>query len=206
MNSDEIARLRVLHEEATPAPWTGIDGGLLCHDGYLARFFARFMGFEQAAADAELIAAARNALPALLNAAERLEEIEERQDLSDLECAYAMAMRERDEARALLAEAEAQAAAMREILTSLVEDCDHARYQDVRLDYIEVQHDREDISAVRACLSGSAGRALLEHVAKMEAALRNLHAWRHQIGQASIGMEWMDGVQAALLAVEEALR
>lgn len=66
MTPEQIKNLRDLAERATPGPWRtgpGAHGYAVRGDGYLAGVMR--------SDDAELIAAMRNALPELLDAAER---------------------------------------------------------------------------------------------------------------------------------------
>lgn len=88
ITAEELAELRRLHEAATPGPWTSrkaymdtdgaFDYGIVGHvDGEL-RVIAETFGrvavskFPPAKESAEFIAAARNALPRLLDEIERL--------------------------------------------------------------------------------------------------------------------------------------
>ncbi len=80
MTDDVIARLRALHEAATPGPWFGGPGESVYageehpRGSYIADTFG--VGGD----DAALIAAMRNALPALLDVAEAA------RDFADAEC------------------------------------------------------------------------------------------------------------------------
>ena len=95
MDAKERTRLRALCEAATPGPWASDGVSIDPEDGYVfARQGANIRGtlivlddtYERCGSDMLLIAAARTALPALLDDSERLDAV----------------TRERDEARAML--------------------------------------------------------------------------------------------------------
>lgn len=80
--TDAIAKLRALEDAATPAPWREgaverenvfcAHGATIGPERVLARMNREFPGFKR---DAALIAAMRNALPALLDLVEAADEV-----------------------------------------------------------------------------------------------------------------------------------
>lgn len=68
MDADEIARLRALCERAEDAPWEYAGNGRVVSKEYDMDICCQVTG-----ADAEFIAAARDALPKLLDEVERLQ-------------------------------------------------------------------------------------------------------------------------------------
>lgn len=89
MNKDEIARQRELLAKATPGPWIADDCLILTeHENWLRQvvadtedsvemFNAKGEAHDASAANAELIVAAVNELPSLLDTAERVHALEE---------------------------------------------------------------------------------------------------------------------------------
>lgn len=97
LTPEEIAELRRLHAAATPGPWNTTRCGELCPDDLMlhadfgtdrgirsirtvGKLFAERTGAAECSANAALIVAAVNALPALLTAAEALPRVEAERD------------------------------------------------------------------------------------------------------------------------------
>lgn len=105
MTPEAIEELRRLEREASPGPWKWeSESGRIPQGSYLGETLITLGDrYENCDADCVLLAAARNALPALLDAATLLES--ERTIRLALEDALGKAERERDEAQQALFQA-----------------------------------------------------------------------------------------------------
>lgn len=126
ITTEQIAELRRLCEAATPGPWVRSKYGfnILTHDSELSTCTQRYTGDKKPTeeemavmvANAAFIAAARTALPALLDEVERMQR-ERREDIALME----ETLQAEKIGIARIEKAEAEAGAMREALAELTE-------------------------------------------------------------------------------------